>query len=82
VCSGLSVVLTLWGQNAVGLEAAVGQVLQATCLRVSDYNGCSLTTVSRSIVTLDPESPGGSPGEGVRVTLDELAGRRAWAHVW
>eukprot|EP00878_Enallax_costatus_P039208 GHUV01044768.1.p1 GENE.GHUV01044768.1~~GHUV01044768.1.p1 ORF type:complete len:587 (+),score=180.53 GHUV01044768.1:1086-2846(+) len=55
--SGHSVVLTLWADQAQrsDLDGCEGQVMQVTCVRVGDYNGCSLSAVTRSQVTLNPE---------------------------
>jgi hypothetical protein len=60
-CSGHSVVLTLWQQNATAavLDGCEGRVLQVTAVRVGDFNGCSLSSGNRSLLTLDPETPGG-----------------------
>ena len=63
--SGRTVTLTLWGDAAGGvgadLEAAVGDasrdvppVLAATRCRVGDYNGVSLSSLGRSVLTVDP----------------------------
>ena len=59
-CSGHSVVLTLWQQNATAgmLDGCEGHVLQVTAVRVGDFNGCSLSSGNRSVLSLDPESPG------------------------
>lgn len=56
--SRFSVVLTVWGDTATraDLDTAEGQTLQVTSVRVGDYNGCSLSAVTRSKVTLNPES--------------------------
>eukprot|EP00775_Hariotina_reticulata_P004646 gene4646-4898_t len=52
-----SVVLTLWADHATSanLEGCEGQLMQVTCVRVGEYNGCSLSAVTRSQVTLNPE---------------------------
>jgi len=59
--SGRSVVLTLWGENATDksavLEGREGALLQATACRVTDYNGCSLSTLTRSDIVIDPDTP-------------------------
>eukprot|EP00798_Chlamydomonas_sp_ICE-L_P011132 gene11132-18752_t len=56
--SGKSVALTMWGDNATSsmLEGAEGSVLQVTACRVTDFNGCSLSTLGRSVVTFDPDT--------------------------
>lgn len=50
--SGHSVVLTLWADQASrsDLDGCEGQIMQVTCVRVGDYNGCSLSAVTRSQV--------------------------------
>uniref|UniRef100_A0A383VJ14 Replication protein A subunit n=1 Tax=Tetradesmus obliquus TaxID=3088 RepID=A0A383VJ14_TETOB len=56
--SRCSVVLTLWADQAsrAELDGCEGQLLQVTCVRVGDYNGCSLSAVTRSQVSVNPES--------------------------
>lgn len=61
---GKSVSLTIWGDLALGPEADALQshadhciLLQCSGCRVTDYNGCSLSSLSKSILTVDPESP-------------------------
>ncbi|GIL48308.1 hypothetical protein Vafri_4587 [Volvox africanus] len=55
-----SVVVTLWGDNAHAfagqLEGQEGKaVLQVTHVRVTDFNGCSVSSLTKSVVTLNPE---------------------------
>ncbi|KAF8058336.1 RPA1B [Scenedesmus sp. PABB004] len=54
-----SVVLTLWADNATRaeLDGCEGSLMQVTCVRVGDYNGCSISAVTRSEVTINPTSP-------------------------
>lgn len=61
-CSMQSVCLTLWNENATSsvLDDVMGQVLQVTAVRVSDFNGCSLSAVTRSIMTVNPATAGES----------------------
>lgn len=58
-----SVTITLWGANATDiaqqLEGKTGQVLQCTCCRVTDFNGISLSTLTRSDVSIDPDNADG-----------------------
>ena len=72
--SGRTVTLTLWGDAAGGvgaeLEAAaadgsrgVPPLLAATRCRVGDYNGVSLSSLGRSVLTIDP------PGDAAATTL-------------
>ncbi|GLI69429.1 hypothetical protein VaNZ11_014038 [Volvox africanus] len=54
-----SVVVTLWGDNAhafaAQLEGQEGKaVLQVTHVRVTDFNGCSVSSLTKSVVTLNP----------------------------
>jgi replication factor A1 len=68
------VVVTLWGPTAEGagaaLEAAAAggahPVVSISACRVSSYNGVSVSTLSRSLVTLEPEG------------VPEAAALRAW----
>lgn len=61
---GKTVGLTLWGDLATSHEAAEMEaghmdrciILQSTSCRVSEFNGCSLSTLSKSVLTIDPES--------------------------
>ncbi|GFR46347.1 hypothetical protein Agub_g7919 [Astrephomene gubernaculifera] len=60
--SGKSVVVTLWGDNAHSsapqLEGQEGRaVLQVTQARVTDFNGCSVSSLTKSVVTVNPEAP-------------------------
>ncbi|KAG2451925.1 hypothetical protein HYH02_003700 [Chlamydomonas schloesseri] len=60
--SGKSVAITLWGDlsssTAQQLEGMEGRaVLQVTGCRVTDYNGCSVSTLSKSVATINPETP-------------------------
>ncbi|KXZ50509.1 hypothetical protein GPECTOR_16g684 [Gonium pectorale] len=60
--SGKSVVVTLWGETAHATAAQLdGQegrvVLQVTQARVTDFNGCSISSLSKSVVTINPEGP-------------------------
>ncbi|GLC47136.1 hypothetical protein PLESTB_000601900 [Pleodorina starrii] len=57
-----SVVVTLWGDNAHALAQQLdGQegkvVLQVTHARVTDFNGCSVSSLTKSVVSLNPEGP-------------------------
>ncbi|EFJ46650.1 hypothetical protein VOLCADRAFT_105399 [Volvox carteri f. nagariensis] len=58
-----SVVLTLWGDNASAfagqLEGQEGKVvMQVTHVRVTDFNGCSVSSLTKSVVSLNPEGSG------------------------
>jgi replication factor A1 len=59
--SGKTVVLTLWGDNVAQAAALEGQeggvVVSCSACRVTDYNGCSLSTLTRSVLTVDPDVP-------------------------
>ncbi|KAG2486706.1 hypothetical protein HYH03_014635 [Edaphochlamys debaryana] len=87
-----SITLTLWGDMATTTSAQLeGQegkaVLQVTHCRLSDYNGCSLSTLSKSVMTVNPEGPaaaammawytsaGVSPDRFTAVGQDMAAGR-------
>eukprot|EP01097_Dermamoeba_algensis_P005762 TRINITY_DN3638_c0_g1_i1.p1 TRINITY_DN3638_c0_g1~~TRINITY_DN3638_c0_g1_i1.p1 ORF type:complete len:492 (-),score=113.55 TRINITY_DN3638_c0_g1_i1:586-2061(-) len=50
-----SIELTLWGTQAEKLPLQVGNVLTAKGVKVSDYNGKSLSSLSSSVFEIDPE---------------------------
>ncbi|GAX77044.1 hypothetical protein CEUSTIGMA_g4491.t1 [Chlamydomonas eustigma] len=66
--SGKSVSLTLWGDlstkepAATCLEEHASRcvIMQVTNCRVTDYMGCSLSSVSKSLLTVDTQSAGSS----------------------
>jgi hypothetical protein len=72
-CSGKSVVLTLWNSAASDprLDGAIGTLLLVTSVRVTDYNGCSLSSVTRSRVEFNPQ---GVKGEW----KSDLEGKGEW----
>jgi len=58
--SSKSVVLTVWGEDkaaaVAALEGKEGTVVQVTSCRVGDYNGCSLSSLQRSEISVAPDS--------------------------
>jgi replication factor A1 len=76
---GKTVGLTLWGDLATSHEADEMEsrhldrcvVLQCTSCRVTEYNGCSLSTLSKSVLTIDPEPSSADPS-------DPVAGLKSW----
>lgn len=56
--SNCSVTVTLWQDNATSLPVDLeGSVVLATCCRVTDFKGLSLSTLTRSTVSVNPEMP-------------------------
>lgn len=55
--SGSEVQLTIWGNDAETFEVRGNPVVAFKSVRVSDYGGCSLSTVSSSMLVTDPDVP-------------------------
>ena len=55
--AGRSLVVTLWGAKAAE-EIPVASVIQITSCRVGDFNGLSLSALSRSHVIVEPVGAG------------------------
>lgn len=49
------IVLTIWGETASNFSAELGDVIVVRGVRVSDYNGLSLTTTSNSVLEINPD---------------------------
>lgn len=50
------IALTLWGNIAETLAIQVGDVMSAQKISVGDYQGCSLSTIPRSNVEMNPSA--------------------------
>eukprot|EP00201_Polytomella_parva_P013746 CAMPEP_0175070472 /NCGR_PEP_ID=MMETSP0052_2-20121109/18735_1 /TAXON_ID=51329 ORGANISM="Polytomella parva, Strain SAG 63-3" /NCGR_SAMPLE_ID=MMETSP0052_2 /ASSEMBLY_ACC=CAM_ASM_000194 /LENGTH=644 /DNA_ID=CAMNT_0016337593 /DNA_START=29 /DNA_END=1960 /DNA_ORIENTATION=+ len=75
--SGYSVTLTLWDKLAEEMGAKLegrerDAVVVATQVRVTDFNGCSATTLTRSEFQIDPE---GEEVENLRTWMASEEGR-------
>lgn len=55
--SGSEVQLTIWGNEAEKFEIRGNPVVAFKSVRVSDYGGCSLSTISSSMIVRDPDVP-------------------------
>ena len=51
---GYQVALTLWGNHAETLTIQADDVISAQKISVGDYQGCSLNTIPRSNVEINP----------------------------
>eukprot|EP01112_Ceratiomyxa_fruticulosa_P011541 TRINITY_DN3134_c0_g1_i3.p1 TRINITY_DN3134_c0_g1~~TRINITY_DN3134_c0_g1_i3.p1 ORF type:complete len:699 (+),score=161.52 TRINITY_DN3134_c0_g1_i3:175-2097(+) len=55
--SGRSVDMTIWSEKATQWEAETGNVVTAKGVKVSDYNGKTLTSVSSTQIEINPDVP-------------------------
>jgi replication factor A1 len=53
--SGYSVRLTIWGKSAVSFDANPESIVAAKGVKVSDFNGRSLSLLSSGSMTIDPD---------------------------
>ncbi len=55
--SGYSVRLTIWGKSAVSFDANPESIIAAKGVKVSEFNGRSLSLLSSGSMTIDPDIP-------------------------
>ncbi|KAK9461036.1 uncharacterized protein V1516DRAFT_674836 [Lipomyces oligophaga] len=55
--SGMSVNVTLWGDDAKNFAGSVGQVIAFKGIKVSDFNGRSLSCLNSSTIAINPDLP-------------------------
>lgn len=53
--SKAEIILTIWGETATNLTAEVGSVVIGRGIRVSEFNGLSLSSTTNSTVDFDPD---------------------------
>ena len=74
--------LTLWGSQAESFNGAGNPVVAIKNVKVSDYNGCSLSTVGSSTIQINPdmtevfELKGWFEEEGSKATFNSLTQAR------
>ena len=81
--SSTSIRLTLWGEQAEQFSSPVGHVLAVKSAKISDYNGRSLSTVSTSLLEIEPSNPQSQSlrewykSEGASITGASISGTSA-----
>ena len=75
---GFQIVLTLWGNHAETLTIQVGDIISAQKISVGDYQGCSLNTIPRSNVEMNPSV---EEAKALRTWWDEHGSKTEFVHI-